>query len=323
MKIGILGLGKIAHMMAKTIVGLNNKDYELYACASRTQEKADIFAKEFGIKHAYGSYEAMVQDPNVELVYIATPHSEHYKNAKLCIQYSKPMLVEKAFCANLKQTLEVLNSAKAKNVFITEAIWTRYMPSRKIIQDILDNEFGKITSLHSNLSYKINQIERIAEPALAGGALLDIGIYPLNFTMMFCSDPLLDIKGNCVKSEKNVDLIDNISLYYQDGKFASLLASTMGPSDRNGYIYGEDKYLVVTNINNPEKIELFNAEHELIKEYPIPKQVTGYEYQLFACKEALDNGQLECPQMPHEETIKMMRIMDEIRTMWGIKYPFE
>lgn len=323
MKIAILGLGGIAHTMAQTIVDLNNKDYELYACASRTQDKADAFAKQYAIAKAYGSYEEMIQDPNIDLVYIASPHSEHYANAKLCLMNNKNILVEKAFCANVKQTLEILNLGKAKNLLVAEAIWTRYMPSRQIIANAIANDLGKVRTIHSNLCYNIHNKTRIKEPALAGGALLDIGIYPLNFTLMFFDDELQDIKGHCIKNDKGVDLVDNIVLVYKDGKYASAIASTLNPSDRLGFIYAEDKYLKVTNINNPEAVELFDKDHNLIKTYELPKQVSGYEYQLFACKEALDNHQTECSQMPHTEIIKMMRIMDEIRAIWNIKYPFE
>ncbi len=323
MKIAILGLGSIAHTMAKTIVDLNNKDFELYACASRTQAKADAFAKKYAIKAAYGSYEDMVKDANIDLVYIASPHSEHYAHAKLCLMHNKNILVEKAFCANLKQTIEIINLGKAKNLLVAEAIWTRYMPSRQIISEAIYNDLGKVRTIHSNLSYNICNKERIKEPALAGGALLDIGIYPLNFTLMFFNDELQDIKANCIKNDKGVDLVDNISLIYKDGKYASAIASTLNPSDRLGFIYAEDKYLKVTNINNPEAVELFDKDHNLIKTYELPKQVSGYEYQLFACKQALDNHQTECPQMPHSEIIKMMRIMDEIRSIFNIKYPFE
>ena len=126
LRIGLMGAGNISGMMAKTVKGM--RDVSLYAIASRSEEKAEAFAKKYGVKKAYGSYEAMLQDKKVDLVYIATPHSEHYDNAMLCIQYKKPVLCEKAFTANAAQAKEVLEYAEKEKVFITEAIWTRYMP---------------------------------------------------------------------------------------------------------------------------------------------------------------------------------------------------
>lgn len=324
MRVGILAAGRIAETMALTLNNLKHPEIELYAVASRSQERADAFAQKFNVPVAYGSYEALAADPKVDLIYIASPHSEHYANAMMCLKYKKALLVEKAFTANAQTAQEVLDYAKAQNTLVTEAIWTRYMPSRKIIQDILDQSLiGEVQSIQANLCYPVTHKERIVKPELAGGALLDLGIYPINFAMMFFGHDIERISGDCVKSDLGVDLRENICLVFKDGKLASLYANACTPSDRNGYIYGSEAYLVVTNINNPEKVELFDKNHQKIKEFPLPQQVSGYEYQVISCLNALKSGALECPEMPHQHTMDVMRVMDKLRQDWGIKYPFE
>ena len=324
LKVGLMGAGAIAGTMARTINGLKHPEISLYAIASRSQEKADAFAREYKVPHAFGSYEAMLNDPEVNLIYIATPHSEHYSNIKLCLAHKKAMLVEKSFTANAEQAKEVLAQAANEQVFITEAIWTRYMPSRKIISEILARgELGEVRAIQANLSYPISNKPRIVEPSLAGGALLDLGVYPINFAMMFFGHDLSAVNGICVKGPSGVDMIDNIALTFADGKFASLMANACSPSDRMGYIYGETGYLAITNINNPEKVELFNKNHELVKTYPLPAQVTGYEYEVLACLNALKHERLSCTEMSHQETIEVMEVMDKLRKQWEIVYPFE
>lgn len=325
MKIGILGAGRIAGTMAGTINGMMHPDIELYAIASRNLDKANNFAKEYGILKAYGSYEEMLKDDAVDLVYIATPHSEHYTNIKMCIAYKKPMLVEKAFTRNYKEACEVLALAKANNVFITEAIWTRYMPSRKLINDLIaKGTIGAIHSIQANLGYPISKVERLIKPELAGGALLDIGIYPINFALMvFGDDNVRAIKGDCIKAPSGVDFIDNISLIFNDNKIASLHATCMGPSDRTGFIFGENGYIAITNINNPEKIEVFNKDHQKIMAIPVPQQVSGYEYEVLSCYDSLNHGKLECEEMPHHLTLKTLALMDKLRKDWEINYPGE
>ena len=344
MKVGILAAGGIANKMATTLKELAHPEIELYAIASRSQERAEEFAHKYDMPRAYSSYKELAQDPYVDLIYIASPHSEHFAHGMLCLEHKKPILVEKAFTANATSAKALLEYAKSQHVLATEAIWTRYMPSRQIICDALaSGKLGVVHSVQANLCYPIAHKDRIILPELAGGALLDIGVYTINFAMMFLGSKVTSVKGKCLLSNTGVDLVDNISLICAGGPaspdsatpssmaaqtgvsaaLASLHVSAFGPSDRNGIIYGTKGYMVVTNINNPEKVEIFNQEHELIEELPLPKQVTGFEYQVISCFNALKEGRIECPEMPHKETIAVMGIMDKLREHWGVTYPFE
>ena len=324
MKVAILGAGNIAGTMATTMKGIKDSTIVLYAVASRDKKKAEQFAKEYQIEKFYGSYEEMLQDDQIDLVYVATPHSHHYDHMKLCLNYGKHILCEKSFTINEKQAKEIFDLAKEKGVLVTEAIWTRYMPSRKMICDILTSGIiGKVHSLQANLGYELQNIERMIRPELAGGALLDLGVYPINFAMMIFGDNIKAMNSTAVMSEKGIDLMDSITLYWEDNKTAVLHATMMTPTDRRGVIFGEKGYLVVNNINNPESLEVYSGEHELLKKYEIPKQITGYEYEVYACAEAIKAGRLECEDMTHEQTLAVMKIMDAIREQWGMKFPME
>lgn len=318
----IIGTGGIACTMAKTLGKMKN--VKCYAVASRTLNKAEDFAKEYGFKKAYGSYEELVQDEKVDLVYIATPHSEHYSNAMLCLKHKKPVLCEKAFTVNAKQAKELFDYAKKEKVFIAEAIWTRYMPMLTTIKEVIASGIiGKPVMLSANLGYPISQVERMVSPKLAGGALLDLGVYPLNFAAMIFGTEIEKIQSVCTYTETGVDEQESITLLYKDGKTAVLSATMLAATDRQGIIYGTNGYMIVENINNFESVCVYNNNHEKQNAYKRPKQISGYEYEVEACIRALKEGWIQCPEMPHEESLKMMEIMDALRKEWHIVYPFE
>lgn len=320
--IGIMGAGNIAGVMAETVKKM--KHAKLYAVASREQVKADVFAGKYGCKKAYGSYEDLVKDKKVDLIYIATPHSEHYENAKLCIENGKPVLCEKAFTANAKQAQEIIDLAREKGVLIAEAIWVRYMPMLTTIRQVIGSGvIGEPKMLTANLGYVINHVQRLKDPALAGGALLDVGVYTLNFAAMMFGHNIEKIDASCTYTDTGVDEQESITIHYRDGKVAVLNSSMLALSDRKGIIYGTKGYAIVENINNFESIAVYDSSYKQVAFYKRPKQISGYEYEVEACMKALKAGELECPEMPHSETIRMMKMMDEIRAGWGIVYPFE
>ena len=328
MNVGILGAGAIARSMCQTIRGMkeNGRPVELYAIASRSQEKADVFAREQGVCKAYGSYEAMLADPDVHLVYIATPHSHHAEQMKMCICAGKAILCEKAFTPNLPQAEEVLDLAREKGVYVAEAIWPRYMPSRWIINDLLSQGvIGEPRMLYSNLCYAIEHKERITRPELAGGALLDLGVYVLNFASMVFGDDIVRINSTVELMETGVDRTETITIKYRDGKMAQLMASAAFNSDRRCVIYGTKGYLTVDNVNNPGWIEIFDKDDRVnpIRHIDVPRQITGYEYEVEACLRDLQAGNLEPAEMPHEQTKMLLRQMDALRAIWHIKFPFE
>lgn len=316
MRIGIIGAGKIAKKMALTINSM--EDASLYAIASRSMEKAEEFAKMFQIEKAYGSYEDMVADDKVDLVYVATPHSHHYEHCKLALEHDKNVLCEKAFTVNEAQAKEIIDLAREKHLLVAEAIWTRYMPMRKMLDDILSSGIiGEPQSLTANLGYAISNVPRLRDPKLAGGALLDLGVYTINFALMAFGSEFSGIDSSAVMLDTGVDAQNSIAFSYKDGRMAVLLSTQMTNTDRRGSIFGTKGFVEVENINNPQSIRVYDAEHKLIKELIQPTQITGFEYEVRSCINAIKNDSIECPEMPHKEILRVMRIMDAVRTKWS------
>ena len=320
--IGIMGSGNIAGIMAGTINKMKN--VRVYAVASRQQVHADVFAGKYGCKKAYGSYADLVADKKVDLIYVATPHSEHYENVKMCLEAGKPVLCEKAFTLNAAQAEELVRIAAEHKVFLAEAMWTRYMPMLTTIREVIGSGIiGEPKTLTANLGYVISDKERLTNRALGGGALLDVGVYTINFALMIFGHNISKIASCCTFTETGVDEQNAICLQYYDGKAANLNSSMVSLSDRQGIIYGTKGFAVVENINNFESIAVYDKQYKKVASYKCPKQISGYEYEVAACIEAIKCGLVECAQMPHSETLRVMRIMDEIRSQWGMKYPCE
>jgi len=312
MKVGIIGAGNIARTLTKTMQQM--KDVEVYAISSRSKEKAEEFRREFSLFKAYGSYEELVNDEEVEMVYIATPHSHHYEHMKLCIEHKKAVLCEKAFTFNSEEARGIAELAREKQVYVAEAIWTRYMPSRKIIDEVISSGIvGKISMMTCNLAYDIDDKERIIRPELAGGALLDLGVYGLNFIVMHFGKNIERMDVSVVKTETGVDGKLNISLIYKDKFMAVSTHGIYGCSDKKGIFYGEKGYIVVNNINNPESIDVFDDKNELIKHISFPEKISGYEYQITETVNCIREGKLESSSMPLSESVYMMELMDEIK----------
>jgi len=322
MKIGVLGAGGISWATAPAMVAV--EEVECYAVASRSLEKAEAFAKQFGFRKAYGSYEEMLADPAVELVYVATPHSHHYEHMMMCLRAGKAVLCEKAFTMNAQQAREVRDFAREQGLFVAEAIWTRYMPSRKMIDDLVASGIiGKVNTLTANLSYVIHQKPRIYRPELAGGALLDIGVYGINFSLMHFGTNIERVESSVQMTDTDVDGMETITIFYRDGRMAVLTHSIYARSDRKGIIHGDKGYIIVENINNPQSVSVFDTQDKLLAHYPVPEQVNGYEYEFRECALLLAQGKTESESMPMADTIYVMDFMDSLRKQWGMVYPQE
>ena len=322
MKLAILGPGRIAHTVAPALVAL--PEIECYAVASTNLERAQAFAVKFGFQKAYGSYEEMLRDPRVELVYITTPHSHHYEQMMLCLEHGKHVICEKAFTVNAHQAKKVFALAKEKGLYVAEAIWTRYMPSRKIIQAILDSGvIGKLNVVTGNLSYKIDYKERLVDPALAGGALLDVGIYGLNFALMHFGNDIDRVESSVQMTPSGVDGMESITIFFKDGRMAVLNHSMYARSDRKGIFHGDKGYVVVENINNPNAVNVYNDNDELLAHYDVPEQINGYEYEFKEAVRCIAAGKTESDSMSAAESIFVMELMDTLRKQWGLVYPME
>ena len=321
LRVGIIGAGWIAEKAAITLNGLTQ--CEAYAIASRTLEKAQAFAAEWQMPKAYGSYTELINDPDVDLVYVATPHSNHYDVTKEALMADKPCLVEKAFMANYRQAKEIIDLAHARKVFLAEAIWTRYQPVVKMMRELIASRIGTPRLVTATLGYSMGEKPRIMRPDLCGGALLDLGVYALNFVRMFFEAGIVSIDSQCVKSATGMDLTNAITLVLSDGVLCNLQTSAACVGDNIGVVAGTEGNLIIDNINNPQKITVNGPDRTYIETIPVPQQITGYEYQFLACREALAEGLLEPREMPHEETLYIMQLMDDLRRKWGVVYPMD
>ena len=334
LRFAILGCGHIATKMAAAVKTLEKRGMgvECYAVASRSLEKAEKFAHEYGFGRAYGSYDELAQDADADLIYIATPHSEHYSNILLCLQYGRNLLVEKAFTANALMASEVMALAEEKGVFMSEAMWTRFLPAVQMVKDwILAGKIGRVESVEADFSMPLSHIARLRKPELAGGALLDLGIYSLTFADIFLTDEkiggvanhVVQTKTKCVKFHTGVDATDWIDLVYAGGQVAHLKTSMVAPLKNEGVIYGTAGFIRVQNLNDMEEIQLFDVAGNLVESVKPPRIENCYEYEVLGCKAALEKDLKECPEMPHSKTMQMMTQMDNLRAQWGVSYPFE
>ena len=299
-RVGIIGAGKIAASMAETVGRM--PEACLYAIASRSIEKAREFKDKWGAEKAYGSYDELINDPQVDLIYIATPHSHHYEQARRCLLNGKAVLCEKTFTANKAQAEELVALARERKVFLAEAIWTRYMPFSKEIVRMAHGGglIGRPRMLTASLGYPIEQKERIRKPELCGGALLDLGVYPINLAFMLFGNAPERVMSCCTKNE---------------------LGTARCANDRMGVVSGDKGYMVIDNINNPHTVTVYDADHRQTGVYNCQPQITGYEYEVYAAMEAIRKGMIEPEDMPHAETLRIMELLDSLRKEWGVAYP--
>lgn len=318
LKVGFIGAGNIAETLAETFLQYKDK-FELYAVSSKSDDKLNKFKNKYGFKKTYNSYEELVQDKEIDLVYISTLIKDHYKHIKLCLENNKNVLCEKAFTFNHKEAKELVEIARRKNLFLAEAIWTRYMPSRGLILNLISNDvIGKVYYIEANLGYEIKDKERIKYPKFGGGAMLDVGVYPLNFIDMFALSKVKSIQVTSKLNKEGVDETDIVNMEYENGLLAQFFTTINQATSREGFIFGEKGFIKVTNINNPEKIEIYLREDKtknyatLVSSINIKEDFNGYEYQLLETYNSITSSKKENPSMILDETLKIMSIVDGI-----------
>ena len=322
MNVGIIGAGHIAEKAAWTLSRM--PDMQCLAVGSRSLEKARTFAAKYGIERAYGSYSDLLDDPSVDLVYVATPHSHHYAVTREALLKGKPCLVEKAFMANARETAEILDLSERLHVFVAEAIWTRYLPVQDMARELIaSGVIGEPRMYSATLSYEISWKERVLKPELCGGALLDLGVYGLNFVRMFCTSPVTGVSSHCIKFPTGVDAAETITLEMADGSLGCIQSSALCQGENMGVIAGTTGYLVFDDVNSPSRLAVYRKGHVLERELQAPPQITGFEYQFRVCRDAISAGKIEPPQMPHAEILCVMQMMDSLRSTWGVRFPMD
>ena len=319
MKLGFIGAGKIAHTVADTLKKLNDKEIELYAVSARELKKAEEFKEKYSFKKSYGSYEDLLNDEEVDTVYINLVISLHAKYIKEALNKGKNVICEKAFTENAKQAKECIELAKKKKLYLMDATWTRFMPSRSLINELVATGIiGKVFMVNANLGYKIDEVPRLQDKNLGGGALLDVGVYPLNFIFMVLGTHYLKLKSMASFTDSDVDESLFANFIYPTNITASMMCTMDGQTNRNGYIYGDKGYIEVININNPEVINVYQntfKDHkmELVSSTKIRHKVNGYEYEFLQALDDIKNNRIESSLYDFDEILKVMETIDLIK----------
>ena len=320
---GIIGTGHIAKKFAEGLLSL--PEAELVAVGSRSQASADDFAAWYGIPHRHATYAGLANDPDVDTVYVATPHPLHKDNSLLCLKAGKAVLCEKPFALNAAQAEEVIKLARAKKLFLMEAMWTRFLPVHVEMRELLAEEaIGDVRMLSADFGFRAewNPKSRLLNPELGGGALLDVGIYTLSLASAVFGIPTR-VTGLAHVGATGVDEQVGIVLGYGQGQLAILSAAVRTESPQEARLLGtEGSIRIHSPFWKPTALTISRAgqDDELVD---LPYSSNGYNYEAAEVMACLRAGKLESDIMPLDETLAIMKTLDQLRTQWGLKYPME
>ncbi|WP_342476956.1 Gfo/Idh/MocA family oxidoreductase [Paenibacillus sp. FSL H7-0350] len=323
-KWGILSTGWIAHQFATDLAHASNG--VAYAVGSRSQESADKFAADHGIPVAYATYEELVNDPDVDAIYIGTPHPFHRENALLALRAGKAVLCEKPFTVNSAELEEVVAYAREHKLFLMEAMWSRYIPAQvKVREWLAAGRIGEVRLVKADLGFRAdwNPEGRLLNPALGGGALLDVGIYPVSFASMVLGPHPEKVSSTVHIGETGVDEHFSLLLSYGDGVSASLNGGVRLNMHEEAYVYGTEGHIVVKGtLVNPKSAELY-MNGELAEMFEDERASVGYAFEAEEVGRCLQAGLTESPVMTLDESLAIMKLLDTVRAQWGLKYPGE
>ena len=321
---GILGCGKIARKFASDLKFV--KDARLIAVAAREQINADVFAMEFQVPVAYGNYDALVNNSEVDVIYIATPHSHHYEHVKRCLKNRKAVLCEKAFTINLREAIELVELARKEKVFLMEAFWTRFLPHySKAKEMIAGGKIGSIKFINAEFGFKPTPpiAPRMFDPALGGGSLLDVGVYPVFLALDMLGKPD-QIQASMVAASSGVDEQCSIQFRYDNGAMANLFSSFASNLATGADIAGDSGRLRMTHrFHGPTtQLEYYPGIVDSREQIDFEKaKGNGYEYEAQHVTDCLQNGLSESPLRTLDDTLLLMEVLDQIRLKAGIHYP--
>jgi len=323
-KWGIIGTGSIAHKFATGLQAI--PDADLIAVASRSQERADEFGNTFDVPNRYASYEALAQDNDVQAVYVATPHTSHMDNTMLCLNHGKHVLCEKPFAVNVSQAEEMVKLAREKNLFLMDAVWTRYFPAMFKLRELLaDKVIGDVILVQADFGFRMGEVmpeHRLFNPNLAGGALLDVGIYPVQFASMVYGKQPTDIVSQVTIGETGVDELSVSVFKYSDYEMATITTAIRLSTPHEARIMGTNGIISIPDWWHPTEMTVqVNGEDPQIYTYDLDGN--GYNYEAVEVGRCIRAGLTESDVMPLDETLAIMKTMDTIRQQWGLSYPVE
>lgn len=321
---GILGAGNIAKKLAADIALIDQA--QLVAVGSRSKGKASAFAKEFNIPHVHHSYEELAKDPDIDVIYVATPHSHHHEHTLMCLENNKAVLCEKAFAVNYRQAQQMVDKAREKNLFLMEAMWTKFLPHYHKMKAIVDSgQLGHISSVLINFGFQPRTPvpARMFDPALAGGTILDIGVYNVFIAMSVLGRPD-KIDAHMTPAPTGVDEQCSVLFTYKGGAMAQLFSSFVAHLPTEADINGSNGRLRLTHrFYAPEStLEFYPDKMDSRQhvDFHRPLKGWGYHYEVKHVCECLEKGMTESPVMTAANTLALMEVLDEIRIKAGIRY---
>jgi predicted dehydrogenase len=319
---GILSTGQIAGKFVEDLRLL--PDAAVVAVGSRAEASARAFADRYAIPRAYGDWRRLAEDPEVDAVYVATPHSGHYAASLTCLTAGKPTLTEKPFTLDSAQAQRLVAAAREHNVFLMEAMWMRCFPGiRRLRELVAAGEIGEVVALHADfgLAGPFPPTHRLRDPALGGGALLDLGVYPVAFAHLFLGEPS-DITAWARLGPEGVDENTAVVLGYAGRALAALTCSLLGDTARRAVITGTTGRIELPrNFYRPTGFTLFRGEDAEPAQTVTPFPGWGYHFEAAEVHRCLRAGLVESPLVPHADTLAVMRTLDAIRARLGVSYP--
>ncbi len=321
---GIIGAGNISSTFA---AALNSMEHtRLAAVASRSLTRAEEFARRFSVDKAYGSYEELAKDPEIDVIYVGTLHPEHRENAALCIRHGKAVLCEKPFTLNAEDCRELIRLAGEYRVFLMEAMWTKFLPvTSKVRQWLREGRIGEIRHFKASFGFysEFNKDSRLYNPHLAGGALLDVGVYPISYAIHMLDRLPNQALSSAILGRTGVDEQNIIILKYENGILADLSSAISADTGNDAEIIGDKGRIFVPKFWAAEEAMLYNSSNELVETFEMPFTVNGYVYEAEEVNRCLREGRLESERLSLKDTLGIMELMDSIRADWGLVYPQE
>lgn len=322
-KWGVLGPGRIAHEFARGVQVIEGAS--IYAVASKTPGKAEQFAAQYGGAKTYSTYEDLVNDPEVDGVYVATPHRYHFENTMIALSAGKPVLCEKPLTVNAKESKELFKTAKEKKVFLMEALWTRFLPIYSVVRKWLDDKtIGELSLLAGTFGFNApkEKDDRWQNHELAGGTLLDMGVYPIAISQWVMKSNPKSFFAMSHIGHTGVDELTTFLLKYENDVISQSHSSFMSNHVNDFWIYGsKGRIRIHPNFWGSTKATLLTDGQEITVEKPF--RASGFEYQTEEAMRCIRAGLIESPSMTHADTLANMELMDAIRTEIGLKYSFE
>ena len=319
-KWGILGPGRIAGKFAEGLKVV--PDAIPYAAGSRDKSRAEEFAKNYGFEKAYGSYRELAEDPNVDIIYVATPHTFHEEASLLCLENGKAVICEKPFAVNARQAERMIECAKKNNVFLMEAMWTRFLPAIcKARELIASGAIGNVRLICSDFGFMagVNPEHRLFAPALGGGSLIDVGVYNLSMVSMIFGKLPDYVQSTMTIGSTGVDEECSVLLKYDEGQSALLYSAIRLVTPHEANIIGENGRIEIPSYWCAKNLKLISGEET--QEFSLPFDATGYQFEAMEVMRCLDEGIKESPLMPLDESLAIIKVMDKIRKDNKLRYP--